>query len=43
MLENLAGVYISSAFKDAVIFGVLLAVLIVRPAGLLGRAGLRRV
>jgi branched-chain amino acid transport system permease protein len=43
VLENLAGVYISSAFKDAVIFCVLLAVLIVRPAGLLGRAGLRRV
>jgi branched-chain amino acid transport system permease protein len=43
VLENLAGVYISSAFKDAVIFCVLLAVLIVRPAGLLGRAGPRRV
>ncbi len=43
VLENLAGVYISSAFKDVVIFGILLAVLIVRPAGLLGRQGLQRV
>jgi branched-chain amino acid transport system permease protein len=43
VLENLAGVYISSAFKDVVIFGVLLAVLIARPAGLLGSTGLQRV
>jgi branched-chain amino acid transport system permease protein len=36
VLENLAGVYVSSAFKDVVTFGVLLFVLTVRPAGILG-------
>jgi len=43
ILENLAGVYISSAFKNILTFCVLLAVLSVRPAGLLGRAEMRRV
>jgi branched-chain amino acid transport system permease protein len=43
VLENLAGVYISSAFKDVVTFGVLLVVLIFRPAGMLGTSGTRRV
>lgn len=43
VLENLAGVYISSAFKDVVTFGVLLVVLIFRPAGILGTAQTRRV
>jgi branched-chain amino acid transport system permease protein len=42
ILENLAGVYISSAFKDVVTFCALLAVLIVRPAGLLGKPEIRR-
>ena len=42
VLENLAGVYVSSAFKDVVTFGVLLAVLILRPAGILGRPEIRR-
>lgn len=42
VLENLAGVYVSSAFKDVVTFGVLLLVLTVRPAGLLGRPEVRR-
>jgi branched-chain amino acid transport system permease protein len=42
ILENLAGVYISSAFKDVVTFCALLAVLIVRPAGLLGKPEVRR-
>lgn len=42
VLENVVGVYISSAFKDVVIFCVLLIVLMVRPAGILGRPGVRR-
>jgi len=42
IMENIAGVYISSAFKDVVTFGALLAVLIVRPAGILGTAEVRR-
>lgn len=42
VLENLVGVYISSAFKDVAIFCVLLVVLIVRPAGILGKPAVRR-
>jgi branched-chain amino acid transport system permease protein len=42
VLENLAGVYISSAFKDVVTFCALLVVLTVRPAGILGRPEVRR-
>lgn len=37
MAEALASVYISVTFKDAVAFVVLVAVLLVRPGGLLGR------
>jgi branched-chain amino acid transport system permease protein len=42
VLENLAGVYVSSAFKDVVTFFALLAVLAVRPAGMLGKPETRR-
>ena len=42
VLENLAGVYVSSAFKDVVTFCALLAVLTVRPAGILGKPEVRR-
>lgn len=42
VLENLAGVYVSSAFKDVVTFFALLAVLTVRPAGILGKPETRR-
>lgn len=37
VLENLAGGYISSAYKDLVAFVILLLMLLVRPNGLLGR------
>ncbi|MFH1123489.1 MAG: branched-chain amino acid ABC transporter permease [Pseudomonadota bacterium] len=37
VIENLASAYISSAYKDAVAFVILLIVLIVRPRGLLGK------
>lgn len=37
ILENLAGGYISSAYKDLVAFVILLVMLIWRPSGLLGR------
>jgi branched-chain amino acid transport system permease protein len=37
VLENLAGGYISSAYKDLVAFVILLLMLIWRPTGLLGR------
>jgi branched-chain amino acid transport system permease protein len=37
LVENLAGAYISFAFKDVFTFALLIAVLIVRPSGLFGR------
>ncbi len=37
LLENLAGGYVSSSYKDLVAFVILLLTLIVRPNGLLGR------
>lgn len=42
VVENLAGGYVSSALKDLVAFLVLVGVLIVRPAGMFGKAGGRR-
>jgi branched-chain amino acid transport system permease protein len=41
--ENLAGVFIGSSFKRVVAFVILLAVLMIRPSGLFGRAAPRRV
>jgi branched-chain amino acid transport system permease protein len=43
LLESLASGLISSAFKDAVAFVVLLLVLFVRPAGLIGKGQVERV
>lgn len=43
VLEAFAGGFISSHFKDAVAFLVLIAILFVRPSGLLGRAETQRV
>lgn len=43
VLEALAGGFLSSQFKDAVAFLVLLLVLFVRPSGILGRAEMQRV
>jgi len=42
VIENLASAYISSAYKDATAFVILLLVLIVRPTGLLGKRGMAR-
>jgi branched-chain amino acid transport system permease protein len=41
--ENLVGVYISSAFKDVIIFVMLILVVLVRPSGILGEDTLKRV
>lgn len=41
--ENLIGVYISSAFKDVIVFGLLILFLLVRPSGLFGKATVTRV
>ncbi len=43
VLENLIGVFISNAFKDVIVFGILILVLLVRPSGLLGKPELQRV
>ena len=37
VIEMLARTYISTKFADAIVFGVLVVVLLVRPAGLLGK------
>ncbi len=42
-IENLAGVYVSTQYKDAISFIILIAVLIWRPRGLFGERGERRV
>jgi branched-chain amino acid transport system permease protein len=43
LLEAFGSFYISSDFKDAIAFAVLLLILFVRPAGLLGRADIVKV
>jgi branched-chain amino acid transport system permease protein len=43
LLEAFGSFYISSDFKDAIAFAVLLGILFARPAGLLGRAEIVRV
>jgi branched-chain amino acid transport system permease protein len=43
VLESLAAGLISSGYKDAVAFVVLLALLFLRPSGLFGRRGAERV
>ena len=42
VLEVMSSQYVSSGFRDAVTFGVLLLVLVVRPQGLFGERQLRR-
>ena len=37
VIENLSKAYISSEMADAIVFGVLIVVLLVRPTGLLGK------
>jgi branched-chain amino acid transport system permease protein len=43
LLEAFAAGYLSSQYKDAVAFLVILGVLLARPQGLLGRARVERV
>ncbi len=43
VLESLSAGYVSSAYKDALAFIILLAVLFIRPTGLLGRGESERV
>ncbi|MDY3924825.1 MAG: branched-chain amino acid ABC transporter permease, partial [Eubacteriales bacterium] len=37
LIEQLSKVYISTLWSDAVVFGVLVLVLVFKPAGLLGK------
>jgi len=37
LIETLTAVYVTSAYKDAITFGILIAVLLFRPYGLIGR------
>jgi branched-chain amino acid transport system permease protein len=37
IIENLSKAYISSQLSDAIVFGVLIVVLLVRPTGILGK------
>ncbi len=41
--ENLLGGYVSSAFKDSFSFLLIIAVLMIRPSGLFGRSGPKKV
>ena len=43
LLEVFGSFYISSDFKDAIAFAILLLILFVRPSGLLGRPDLVKV
>jgi len=43
IIETLSGVYISTALKDVVTFGVLILVLLVRPQGLAGVVTIKKV
>jgi branched-chain amino acid transport system permease protein len=43
LLEALAAGYVSSAYKDVIAFGIMLAVLVLMPSGLLGRRIAERV
>jgi branched-chain amino acid transport system permease protein len=43
LAQSLSIGYISSTFSDAIVFAVLIAVMVVRPTGLLGRAAVQKV
>ena len=43
LAEAFATGYVSSRFQDAIVFAILIAVMLVRPSGLLGRAAVQKV
>ena len=43
LAESFATGYLSSTFQEAIVFAILIAVMLVRPSGLLGRAAVQKV
>ena len=43
LIEFFGAQYLSSSYRDVYVFGVLILVLLIRPAGLLGRATAEKV
>ena len=43
LAENLIGVYVTSAYKDVLVFGLLILLLLFFPSGLFGRKLVQRV
>ena len=43
IIESFSKAYISTQLSDAIVFGVLILVLLVRPSGLLGRKKIEKV
>jgi branched-chain amino acid transport system permease protein len=43
LAEAFATGYLSSTFQQAIVFALLIAVMLVRPSGLLGRAAVQKV
>jgi branched-chain amino acid transport system permease protein len=43
LAEAFSAAYISSTFQNLIVFGILIAVMLLRPSGLLGKAELKRV
>jgi branched-chain amino acid transport system permease protein len=43
LVEAFSTGYLSSTFYDLVVFAILIAVLLVRPSGLLGKADIKKV
>ena len=37
LIENLSKVYISTQLSDAIVFGILIIILLVKPTGILGK------
>jgi branched-chain amino acid transport system permease protein len=43
LAESFSAAYVSSTFQNLIVFGILIAVMLVRPNGLLGRADVKKV
>ena len=43
IIENLTKAYISTQLSDAIVFAVLIIVLLIKPAGLLGKKEIEKV